>query len=239
MIKFEDLKISNTELGRGGFGVVYKGIWLLTEVAIKEVLLTGSIEETVIREFEAEANTMRALRHPNIVAFYGYCTSPKCCIVMEYMPQGSLYNLLRNRQAEIPWDVRLRIALDISRGLVYLHAMNFVHRDIKSMNVLLNGQSKACLADFGLARVKRETLAVPTRSTQAVGTVPWMAPELFEKKAVYTRKCDIYSLGVTLWELASRKLPFQDSTRYVLIPMWVKDGEREVIQRTVLLNWPR
>ena len=70
MIRYEDLQISQKELGRGGFGVVFKGTWLMTEVAVKEFLLSGLTDET-LREFEAEANTMRALRHPNIVAFYG------------------------------------------------------------------------------------------------------------------------------------------------------------------------
>jgi len=228
MIQYEDLRISGKELGRGGFGVVYKGSWRMTDVAVKELLLT-QLTDATLHEFEAEANTMKALRHPNIVAFYGYCTRPKYCIVMEYMPQGSLYNILHNLQADITWEVRLRIASDITRGLVYLHAENIVHRDIKSMNVLLNEHSKACLADFGLARVKTETLSVTSRSSQAAGTVRWMAPELFKRRAVYTRKSDMYSLGITLWELASRKIPFQDSASNDVVPMWVKDGEREDI----------
>ena len=94
MIQYEDLRISGKELGRGGFGVVYKGSWRMTDVAVKELLLT-QLTDATLHEFEAEANTMKALRHPNIVAFYGYCTRPKYCIVMEYMPQGSLYNILQ------------------------------------------------------------------------------------------------------------------------------------------------
>eukprot|EP01042_Synura_sphagnicola_P036592 gene36592-biopygen10918 len=199
----------------------------MTDVAVKELLL-GQLTDDALREFEAEAQIMKELRHPNIVQFLGYCISPRPCIVMEYMPRGSLHQLLRNRQAEILWDVRMRIALDITRGLAYLHAENIVHRDIKSMNVLLT-EGKACLADFGLARVKTDTLAVSTRSTQAAGTLRWMAPELFSPRAVYTRKSDMYSLGWVLWELASRRIPFHNATSNELIPMWVKEGEREDI----------
>eukprot|EP01042_Synura_sphagnicola_P036503 gene36503-biopygen7786 len=147
---------------------------------------------------------------------------------MEYMPRGSLHQLLRGSQAEILWDVRMRIALDITRGLAYLHAENIVHRDIKSMNVLL-AEGKACLADFGLARVKTETQAVSTKSSQAAGTLRWMAPELFSPRAVYTRKSDMYSLGWVLWELASRRIPFQNAICDKLIRDWAKEGVREDI----------
>jgi len=157
----------------------------MTDVAVNELLL-GQLTDDALQEFEAEAQTMKELRHPNIVQFLGYCISPRPCIVMEYMPRGSLHQLLRNRQAEILWDVRMRIALDITRGLAYLHAENIVHRDIKSMNVLL-AEGKACLADFGLARVKTETQAVSTKSSQAAGTLRWMAPELFSPRAAYSR----------------------------------------------------
>ena len=148
--------------------------------------------------------------------------------MMEYMPRGSLHQLLRDSQAEKLWDVRMRIALDITRGLAYLHAENIVHRDIKSMNVLLT-EGKACLADFGLARVKTETRAATTNIVQAVGTLRWMAPELFSPRAVLTRKSDVYSLGFTLWELATRKLPFESTSSNELIGLWVKQGTREDI----------
>jgi len=226
MIQYDELSIGR-ELGRGGFGVVYQGTWRMTDVAVKELLL-GQLTDDACKEFEAEAQKMKELRHPNIVQFLGYCISPRPCIVMEYMPRGSLYQLLRNRQAEILWDARMRIALDIARGLAYLHAEKIVHRDIKSTNVLLT-EGKACLADFGLARVKTDSLAISTESTQAAGTLRWMAPELFSPRAVYTRKSDVYSLGWVLWELASRRIPFENATSNELIRMRVKEGQREDI----------
>jgi len=184
MIGYDELSIGRV-LGRGGFGEVYQGTWRMTDVAVK-VLLLGQLTNDARKEFETEAQTNIELRHPNIVQFLGYCISPRPCIVMEYMPRGSLHQLLRDSQAEIHWDVRMRIALDITRGLAYLHAENIVHRDIRSKNVLL-AEGKACLADFGLARVKTETLAVSTGSSQAAGTLRWMAPELFSPRAAYSR----------------------------------------------------
>jgi serine/threonine protein kinase len=147
---------------------------------------------------------------------------------MEYMPNGSLFHLLHNKQT-IQWDVRMRFAIDMARGLVYLHEENIVHRDIKSLNVLLDEHLKAKLTDFGLSKVKTETRSVSTKSSQSVGTIPWMAPELFSRRAVYTKKSDIYSLGMTFWELASCEIPFKDAASTELIPGWVKDGEREEI----------
>eukprot|EP01042_Synura_sphagnicola_P036372 gene36372-biopygen3618 len=226
MIHYDELSIGE-ELGQGAFGVVYQGTWRLTDVAIKKLLLEH-LTDDARKEFEAEAQTMKKLRHPNIVQFLGYCISPRPCIVMEYMRRGSLHQLLGNRQAEIPWDVRMWIALDMTRGLAYLHADKIVHRDIKSMNVLLT-EGKACLADFGLARVKTETRAVSTKSSQAAGTLRWMAPELFFPRAVYTQKSDVYSLGWVLWELASRRIPFQEAPSIELISKWVKEGVREGI----------
>eukprot|EP01042_Synura_sphagnicola_P036421 gene36421-biopygen4909 len=226
MIQYDELSIGR-ELGGGSFGVVYQGTWRMTDVAVKKLLL-GQLTNDARKEYETEAQIMKKLRHPNIVQFLGYCISPRTCIVMEYMPRGSLHQLLRDSQAEIHWDVRMRIALDITRGLAYLHAENIVHRDIKSMNVLL-AEGKACLADFGLARVKTETRAVSTKSSQAAGTLRWMAPELFSPRAVYTRKSDVYSLGWVLWELASRRIPFENATTNELIPSLVKEGKREDI----------
>ncbi len=228
LIKYSDLKLGK-KLGQGGFGVVYQGIWRMTDVAIKELIPERLTPESS-EEFEVEAQTMKNLRHPNIVQFYGFCVSPKYCIVMEYMPNGSLFHLLHNNQT-LQWDMRMRIAIEMAKGLIYLHEENIVHRDIKSLNVLLDEHYKARLTDFGLSKVKTETRSVSTKSSQSVGTIPWMAPELFSRRAVFTKKSDIYSLGITFWELASRDIPFKDAASAELIPMWVAKGEREDIPK--------
>jgi len=122
----------------------------------------------------------------------------------------------------------------MASGLAFLHQEHIVHRDIKSLNVLLDQSYRAKLTDFGLSKVKTETksqsMATQT-SKDAVGTIAWMAPELFERRAIYTQKSDIYSLGITFWELASRKIPFADASNPSLIPSWVSKGDREEIPK--------
>jgi len=219
----------NKELGRGGFGVVYRGTYRHSDVAIKQLLMEN-ISAAAAQEFESEAVVMAQLRSPNIVQFYGYCLSPHYCIVMEYMANGSLFSVLHS-QNPLDWPKRFNIAIDIAKGLSFLHHEKILHRDVKSLNVLLDKQYQAKLTDFGLSKVKTETkshhMATKTKS-DSVGTIAWMAPELFVPKAVYTPKADIYSLGITFWELAARQIPYKGEEP-MLIPGWVKDGHREDI----------
>lgn len=232
-INYKDLQLGK-ELGRGSYGVVYQGTWRKhASVAIKQ-LLSDDISDEARREFEAESQIMARLRSPHIVQFYGYCVSPKYCIVMEHMSNGSLFDVLRDKKRPLDWTIRIRIATDIASGVAFLHQENIIHRDIKSLNVLLNESYGARLTDFGLSKVKTETKskAMATKtSKEAVGTIAWMAPELFERRAVYTQKSDIYSLGITFWELAASKIPFADASNPALIPSWVSQGEREDIPK--------
>ena len=231
-INHKDLTFGR-KLGEGGFGVVHQGTWKeYTEVAIKQ-LFSNNLSNEASEEFDTETQTMAKLRHKNIVQFIGYCVSPEYCIVMEYMQGGSLFNVLRSKQP-LDWTIRARIAIDMASGLAFLHQENILHRDIKSLNVLLDENGRAKLTDFGLSRVKAETKSIATATKtntnqDSVGTIQWMSPELFKRKAVYTQKSDVYSFGVTLWELASRKIPFADAANQVLIQGWVQDGDREDI----------
>jgi tRNA A-37 threonylcarbamoyl transferase component Bud32 len=225
-IKFEALTLGQ-KIGEGGFGIVYKGTYQFAPAAIKQ-LRVDNLSPEAEEEFNREANIMAQLHHPNVVHFYGYCTVPKC-LVMEYMPRGSLFKVLHSREP-FDWNFRIRIATDIASGLAFLHSKSILHRDIKSLNVLLDGQWAAKLTDFGLSRVKNETKSksMANKTNQAVGTTQWMAPELFKRKAVYTQKSDIYSLGITFWELASRKIPYVNDEQEA-IPAFVQQGEREDI----------
>lgn len=236
--KKEDLQISTSfkidyntltlgkNLGQGGFGVVFQGTWRHNDVAIKQLLI-DDLSSDASKEFETEVQVMGKLHCPNIISFYGYSLSPKYCIVMEYMPKGSLFSVLRSGHP-LEWNLRIKIATDIACGLAFLHQEKILHRDVKSLNVLLDENLKAKLTDFGLSKIKNESHTC-TSTKNAVGSLAWMAPELFNRKAVYTQKSDIYSLGITLWELVSRKIPFSDANDPALIPSWVENGEREEI----------
>ncbi len=225
MIRSDDIVLGE-KLGQGTFGVVYQGTWRHNQVAVKELLLSrlsrGSEEE-----FKQETDIMARLRSPNIVQFYGYCENPYR-IVMEYMPKGSLDRVLHDPQENLSWDLRIRIAMDISSGLAFLHCEDILHRDVKSLNVLLNEVYRAKLTDFGLSSIKHESQS-SSAAKQSAGTLAWMAPELTTGDEGCTKESDIYSLGITLWELASRELPFKDVAKPALIPLKAAQGKRDKI----------
>jgi serine/threonine protein kinase len=230
LINYSDLTFKQDDkgqrkvLGKGGFGTVYQGMWRYNDVAVKELLISN-VNDSILSEFQNEAQVMAKLRSDYLVRFYGYCISPKYCLVMEYLPGGSLYQILHSNRS-LDWSLRLQIVKDMARGLAFLHSEGILHRDIKSLNVLINEYSRAKLTDFGLSRVKTESM---TSTKGSVGTVFWMSPELFRRNAKYTQKSDIYSMGVTFWEIVSRKVPFGDAQDPAIIPTWIMQGEREEI----------
>ena len=229
LIDYNTIKVGK-KLGQGGFGEVYQGTWYGENIAVKQLLDDEDLSKEATEEFIKESETMANLKSPNVIQFFGFCLSPKYAIVMEYMPKGSLYSINKN-EGPLPWSTRVRIATDIANGIHFLHDKNILHRDIKSLNVLLDENYKAKLSDFGLAKVKMEIKSHSTAkktNKDCVGTVQWMAPELFKLKPVYTKKSDIYSLGITFWELATRKLPYIGVDKNV-IPTLVLQGEREDI----------
>ena len=231
-INYSELQLGK-ELGRGGFGVVYKGSWRHFDLAVKQLLMDKISSESQ-KEFERESQTMAGLRSPNIVQFYRVCTSPAYCIVMEYMPNGSLFSVLKSDKP-LERTLCLNIALDMSKGVAFLHHESILHRDLKSLNVLLDKTYQTKLTEFGLSKVKMETKSHATAANAfkvSVRTMQWRVPELFDPEEVFTSKSDIYSLGVTLWELSSRKLPFQSTPNPYLIPSLVEKEIREDIPTT-------
>jgi serine/threonine protein kinase len=147
---------------------------------------------------------------------------------MEFVSKGSLYSLLHSSEVISP-SRKESIALDIAKGLAFLHMSKILHRDLKSLNVLIDEHYRAKLTDFGLSQVKVET---STLSSKAIisGTFAWMAPELFKRRAVSTEKSDVYSFGMVFWELLTRKVPFSDAKgNSELIAQWIREGEKEEI----------
>jgi serine/threonine protein kinase len=140
------------------------------------------------------------------------------------MTGGSLKQFLQNPESG-SWSVRYQIAIDVGAGLSYLHKQNIFHGDLKSPNILLDYQFKAKLSDFGFSALKALSVAF---SLDKEGSVRWMAPELFDENPTHTKQCDIYSYGVILWEITSRKRPYH-SMRREKIPLWISQGKREEI----------
>lgn len=141
--------------------------------------------------------------------FIAACKKPPVyCIITEYMSQGTLRMYLNKKEPySLSIETVLRLALDISRGMEYLHSQGVIHRDLKSNNLLLNDEMRVKVADFGTSCL--ETRCRETKGN--MGTYRWMAPEMIKEKP-YTRKVDVYSFGIVLWELTTALLPFQGMT---------------------------
>ncbi|KAJ4956765.1 hypothetical protein NE237_013548 [Protea cynaroides] len=206
-ILWEDLTIGEM-IGQGSCGTVYHGLWYGSDVAVK-VFSKEEYSEEVILSFKQEVSLMKKLRHPNVLLFMGAVTSPqRLCIVTEFLPRGSLFRLLQRSTTKLNWRRRVHMALDIARGMNYLHHFKppIIHRDLKSSNLLVDRNWTVKVGDFGLSRIKHE--AYLTTKTGR-GTPQWMAPEVLRNEPS-DEKSDVYSFGVILWELVTEKIPWDN-----------------------------
>lgn len=193
-------------LGRGGFGVVYKGeLHDGTKIAVKR-MESGSMGTKGMNEFQAEIAVLTKVRHRHLVALLGYCiNNNERLLVYEYMPQGTLaQHLFQWSEIGYPsltWKQRVTIALDVARGVEYLHSLaqqSFIHRDLKPSNILLGDDMRAKVADFGL--VKNAPDGKYSLETRLAGTFGYLAPEYAATGRV-TTKVDVYAFGIVLMEI--------------------------------------
>ncbi|GFS34699.1 ACT-like protein tyrosine kinase family protein [Actinidia rufa] len=220
LLKFE------TKVASGSYGDLYKGTYFSQEVAIK-ILKPERVDSDLQKEFAQEVFIMRKVRHKNVVQFIGACTKPpSLCIVTEYMSGGSVYDYLHKQKGTFKLPSLLRVAIDISKGMSYLHQNNIIHRDLKAANLLMDENEVVKVADFGVARVKAQT-GVMTAET---GTYRWMAPEVIEHKP-YDLKADVFSFGIVLWELLTGKLPYEYLTPLQAAVGVVQKGLRPTIPK--------
>ncbi|BDA49200.1 probable serine/threonine-protein kinase SIS8 [Coccomyxa sp. Obi] len=207
-IEYSEL-ILGQRIGIGSYGEVFKANWRQTDVAVKR-FLEQDLSPQVMAEFRAEVALMQRLKHPNVVLFMGACTQPpNLSIVTSFMPRGSLFRILHRTPNFVLDDRRrINIALDVARGMNYLHSCRppIVHRDLKSANLLVDKDFTTKVADFGLSRVRRSTWL---SSKSQAGTPEWTAPEVLRNQS-YNEKSDVYSFGVVLWELFTGQVPWND-----------------------------
>ncbi|XP_054788717.1 serine/threonine-protein kinase CTR1-like isoform X2 [Prosopis cineraria] len=206
-ISWDDLRIKE-RVGAGSFGTVHRGKWHGSDVAVK-VLSIQDFRDDQLKEFLREVAIMKRVRHPNVVLFMGAVTKrPHLSIVTEYLPRGSLYRLLHRPTTGENLDQRrkLRMALDVAKGVNYLHCLNppVLHWDLKSPNLLVDKNWTVKVCDFGLSRFKANTFM---SSKSVAGTPEWMAPE-FLRGEPSNEKSDVYSFGVILWELMTMQQPW-------------------------------
>uniref|UniRef100_A0A7N6F905 Mitogen-activated protein kinase kinase kinase 7 n=1 Tax=Anabas testudineus TaxID=64144 RepID=A0A7N6F905_ANATE len=218
-INYEDIEVEEV-VGRGAFGVVCKAKWKGKDVAIKTIE-----SESERKAFIVELRQLSRVNHPNIVKLYGSCNNP-VCLVMEYAEGGSLYNVLHGAEP-LPYYTAshaMSWCLQCSQGVAYLHGMKpkaLIHRDLKPPNLLLvAGGTVLKICDFGTA------CDIQTHMTNNKGSAAWMAPEVFEGSN-YSEKCDVFSWGIILWEVITRRKPFDEIGGPAFRIMWaVHNGTR-------------
>ncbi|OUM87718.1 MAG: hypothetical protein BAA01_12965 [Bacillus thermozeamaize] len=197
-------------LGSGGMATVYQGLDLeeLRFVSLKVLKEQFVHDEAFTRRFQREAEAVSRLSHPNIVRFYGVGKDHGIpYIVMEYVEGETLKEKI-SRQAPLPVDEAVRIAMEICDALEYAHRHQIVHRDIKPHNVLISTDGKVKVTDFGIAQASSE--ATITHGT-VIGSVHYCSPEQ-AKGTVVSGQSDLYSLGVVLYEMLTGELPFSGDT---------------------------
>ncbi|CAO2821497.1 unnamed protein product [Amaranthus hypochondriacus] len=231
-IDLSKLELKHT-VAHGTYGSVYRGTYDDQDVAVKlldwgeDGMATAKDSASLRAAFQQEVVVWQKLDHPNVTKFVGASmgtsnlkipvkassnapralSSRVCCVVVEYIPGGTLKQfLIRNRRKKLAFKVVIQLALDLARGLSYLHSKKIVHRDVKTENMLLDTERTVKIADFGVARVEAQN---PSDMTGATGTYGYMAPEVLEGQP-YNHKCDVYSYGICLWEIYCCAMPYAE-----------------------------
>ncbi|KAF7140889.1 hypothetical protein RHSIM_Rhsim06G0011000 [Rhododendron simsii] len=240
LLKFDHI------IATGSCKELYKGTYGSQDVAIK--VLTGEyLNADVQREFGQEVFILRKVRHKNVVQFIGACTRPpSLCIVTEFMSRGSVFDYLHKQKRIFKLPAILKVAIDVSKGMNYLHHNKIVHRDLKAANLLMDENDVVKVADFGVAKVQTPT-GVMTAET---GTYRWMAPEHLKLNLIsnprsmlldlipsvkviehkpYDGKADVFSFGIVLWELLTRKVPYEQLTPLQAAVGVVQKGLRPLV----------
>ncbi|OHS99947.1 TKL family protein kinase [Tritrichomonas foetus] len=240
-IPCEDLRLDEA-LGCGGFGTVFCAVRLSTAelLAVKEVR-SDKLTMSTWASLYSEVATMAPLKHKYVLELVGAHIKEPYRIITRFCPGKSLFDRLHRSQMKPLTAERLTaIAYQVAEGMRFLHSNGIVHRDLKTMNILLDNFDTAKIADFGLAGMMKDNKEL----IGGVGTPHYTAPEVLERKR-YGPKVDTYSYGVILWEMANRQIPFRDKTHQEIYDNIVNrhwrlpfnSGVPENLKRLIIRCW--
>ncbi|XP_051133950.1 serine/threonine/tyrosine-protein kinase HT1-like isoform X2 [Andrographis paniculata] len=196
----------------GAHSQLYQGVYMDDPVAVKIIRIpdddeNGSLGVRLEKQFTREVTLLSRLHHQNVIKFVGACRKPPVfCIVTEYLSEGSLRtHFHKHKHESFPIKTVISMALDIARGMEYIHSQGVIHSDLKPENILLTGEFRLKVADFGIACEE----AFCDLMADDRGTYRWMAPEMIKRKQ-YGRKVDVYGFGLILWEFVAGTIPYED-----------------------------
>ena len=207
-ISYESLGLGK-KIGQGGFSEIFESQWMGIPVAVK-IIFDPNINEALLEEFNNEIEKLFILRHPYIIQLYGITDSEKnqkLAVITELAPKGSLFDYLHKNSKtknNLSLEFKNKITKQLVHTMAYIHSRGYVHRDLKTQNILLDKNLDMKLCDFGLTKLKSE---LNSGSGQFAGTPCYMAPELFDRK-FYDDKVDVFAFGTVVWEIYTQKIPY-------------------------------
>ncbi len=222
----ENYKIVSV-LGEGGMGIVYKALDMKLErfVALKILSAQSAGNPQFIERFKREARNQAKLTHPNIVPVYGFTDENGVLgIVMEYVEGETLEKIIYRKKRLDPAE-SLNIMKQILSGVGYAHSKGFIHRDIKPSNIIINKEGSVKIMDFGISKSMFDKGI--TKTGTKIGTILYMSPEQIRAEEP-TRQSDIYSIGVTFYEMLLGKTPFDFGTEYEIMEAHLKKNPGRV-----------
>lgn len=224
VVERSDFTLEKTAVGKGASGNVYRATRISTKecVAVK-ALHSASLDKYELASLKREVTALATLRHRYLVKFVGAVLTSPFWIITEFMSGDSLYKRLRDKNRPNGTDLT-RIAYKVAVGMTYLHSRNIIHRDLKTLNILLDDNLSPRICDFGIAR------EIGDKMTGLMGTVFYMAPEIIGKNR-YNLKADVFSFGMMLWEMLKCEVPFGNMSQ-IEAGSAILRGQRPVIPRS-------
>ncbi|KAL6544812.1 hypothetical protein OROMI_023674 [Orobanche minor] len=212
MVDLSQLFLGN-RFAHGAHSRLYQGFYMDEPVAMKMIIVpdddeNGALGARLENQFIREVTLLSRLHHENIIKFVAAFRKPAVfCIITEYLAEGSLRSYLHKHKDPLPFPKLISMALDIARGMSYVHSQGIIHRDLKPENILITDDFHLKVADFGIACEEPHCDLL----ADDPGTYRWMAPEMIKRKR-YGKKVDVYGFGLILWELVAGIIPYEDMT---------------------------